>query len=155
MTIDASGDIFVATAHGKQIGQNSFMAKIRRYNSEGHMLGAFDVSYGHHFPRPGVNIQGMVAHDNKLYYTIADFGELRILDLHTGREEIFGGLGERSMDLALDRVNEVLYVVDTFPLRLRRFNIATRTYGEPILVPDVRKNRRCCNRRSRNSLSQR
>ena len=155
MTTDDLGYIYVATASSKQTG----MGKIRKYSQDGALLGGYDVSYGScRKAGYGINIQGMVVFENKLYYTIADFRELRALDLSSGKEKIFGGpeingsfLETRSMDLSIDKERRTVLIIDSgyadfqaggmasgnTPMRIRKFSIDTEEYGKPQELPGM------------------
>jgi|GEM_PF-1546036 len=154
MTTDDLGYIYVATASSKKTG----MGKIRKYSQDGILSGGYDVSYGKHKAGYGVNIQGMVAFENKLYYTITDFGEFRVLDLSTGMEKVFGGpeakgpfMETRSMGLSVDRQNRTVLIVDSgyagfkaggmafgdAPMRIRKFIIDSEEYGKPQELPGM------------------
>ena len=154
ITLDESGNIYVATAASRQIGEHQFMGRIRKYDPDGILLGAYDVGYGEHRPRSGINIQGMEVFENKLYYTIADFGELRVLDLETREEKVFtwketlGPLTMTgSMQLAIDRKRAVISIINSgmaaidvvklpmMPARIRNFDIRTEKMSETVNMP--------------------
>ena len=128
VAVDELGNIYVAVTSTK---------KIRKYNDRGELLGSYDVSY----KGSVVNIQGLIAYRSKLYYTIIDSDEFRVLDLLTGEDKVLGGselfaeIGV--MDLILNKNLDVIYIVDTTVMRLRTFDITTGEIGEVKEFPGI------------------
>lgn len=134
VAVDEIGDIFVVTAKGI----------MRRYSSEGVLMGSRDISGG----TGTAQVQGMVVHQNKIYYTEMQSGQLRILDLTSGEERVFGGpeaigpfVSTREMQLSINRQTGLLYITDSaVPMsafgfsgldskaRIRTFDIASETF---------------------------
>lgn len=159
MAVDEQGNIYVAIEPLQKASQ------IYKYNSGGEFLGSYDIKYPDTAVGKTMNIQGMVVWKDKLYYTLMEFCELRILDLTTGKEEIkdlkdllrvnegrsfsrsvgfsldgaFGGWG--ALFLSLDKAKEILYISNSgefkqFDIKTGDFIQATEDQHAPL--PPIR-----------------
>lgn len=157
VTVDEHGALYVATTSSVRLGLYQFAGRISKYDSSGTLLASYDLSYGEHTPGSGMNVQGLVVFENVLYYTIADFGELRVLDLASVVERTFPVRDPvhpdwyGAMNLALDRQRRVLWIINPgsrafqsgpfsipdFSLTMWGFDIDRQQLGEPRIVRSV------------------
>lgn len=142
VAVDENDTVFVVTTDGL----------IRRYSANGDLLGTYQIKIKGK-EAVGINVQGMVVLQNKLYYTIMDIGSFRVLDLITGEEKslIEEESESRSMDLTVDPLRGRILIFDkgsslskqqvgdlgflSFPMRIRTYEVETGQVDEPMEIP--------------------